>query len=318
MPPESESTFPPPFESENPERFESQYGDENAILEIMEHGDVTIIGNIDDLFEDIPPHANEVDMVDIAVGHSHINSILGLRIQRGDRQIKCIFKPLDGESKSTKEEWDIEEPFYIHERTAYLISKHFGFDVVPPTTVREINGRIGAVQLFLDHHFHEHVHEASEKDFERIIHSNCAARIALLDWMIACPERHGYNWLYDRNNPTRVTAIDHGITLMTKIYDDTELRGPSLAFTYDNAKKRPKNIPISLELIGLLEDGQERATELTRELIEAFGDTEVSRREVEMFWGRVRDTLKYRVFLSKANYRSITGAQFISTLLRRT
>lgn len=56
-----------------------------------------------------------------------------------------VFKPKNGENKS----YDTSGSFFKRERASYLVDKFLGFNLVPPTVIREIDGQIGSVQEFI-------------------------------------------------------------------------------------------------------------------------------------------------------------------------
>ncbi len=135
-----------------PEMAESRFGDKEKIVEAMMTGEVLDIRPIEELYPDIPRHENVVNVADLKSEHK--NKVLGIRIQKGEDILTCVFKPADGENTDIKKETLIDE-FYPRECAAYLVSEHFDLDVVPPTVIREINDEIGALQLFLDHDYYQ-------------------------------------------------------------------------------------------------------------------------------------------------------------------
>jgi hypothetical protein len=65
-----------------------------------------------------------------------------------DRRM-AVFKPADGE-KDTHRDHVKAGDYYKRERATYLVDRAIGFDFVPPTVIREIDGRIGSVQDFIE------------------------------------------------------------------------------------------------------------------------------------------------------------------------
>src|SRR5262249_6779880 len=105
---------------------------------------------------------------------------------------------------------------YIREAAASIIAKYAGFtDLVPPTVVREYQGRTGSVQKFVESadiaRNHDHPYDG-ETD---------AARAAAFDQLVANTDRHQKNWMLkgDPDNQAesdKIALIDNGLILPTK------------------------------------------------------------------------------------------------------
>jgi len=160
MTPEATPRFSYEPNSEKIVESESRFGDKEKILRVMESGRVVDCGLIEEVYPDrIAPHANEVRVVDVQEVSSHVNKAMTVDLEgEGGEKIRCVFKPLSGESSAVKAEISRDTgcapesiyPFYTMERLAYTVSEHFGFDVVPPTVIREIEGEVGSLQFFLE------------------------------------------------------------------------------------------------------------------------------------------------------------------------
>lgn len=301
------------IEIEQAEEEESRFGDKNKIVEVMTNGNVEIIGSIDDLFEDIPAHANEVNLARLI--NPNANQVIAVKVQNQEGEsITCIFKPAKGENEQVKRTTNVKE-FYPRECAAYLISEHFGFDVVPPTIIRSVNGEIGALQLFLDHD--RHMNYSQLEDTGEPHNSEDWGQIAVLDWLLANCERHMENMMVDRNDHSKLFAIDHGIILNGYNYSEMILRGPSLQLTMEcvpgvkrgETRDIPKKNPIPESILEKLHQGLENQQFLTDKLAE-IGIPEA---EIQSFWSRVRDICQSQIYLSKYNYRQVMGRSFLGS-----
>ena len=57
--------------SQTEPKLESLFGDKEKIIEAMSTGDVVEIGSINEIYPDIPLHANEVEIEDILWEHAN-------------------------------------------------------------------------------------------------------------------------------------------------------------------------------------------------------------------------------------------------------
>lgn len=87
------------------------------------------------------------------------------------------------------------------EKAAYLFSKHLGFDMVPPTVVREINGKTGSIQEFVEDA--QLGKEVSRNDISK----EEKVKLKTFDFLIQNWDRHDGNYLVKNG---KITAIDHG------------------------------------------------------------------------------------------------------------
>ena len=89
------------------------------------------------------------------------------------------------------------------ERAAYLIDKFLGFDLVPPTVIREIDGKIGSLQEFIPNTKEGgiSVNERNRPDVVRQL-----VKLWLLDFAIWSFDRCSRNLLYSEG---KVYAIDN-------------------------------------------------------------------------------------------------------------
>jgi len=286
---------------------ESRFGDKEKIVEIMRDGSVEVLGNIEEIVDDVPGHENIVKMV--KVGSPNRNQVIAVKVQKEGETMFCIFKPADGENPKVKELTTVKE-FYPRECAAYLISEHFSFDVVPPTIIREVDGKIGALQLFLDHETHMNYSKLDDAGFIEAHDSNDWGQIAVLDWILANCERHEENMMVEKSEPSKLFAIDHGIILNSSNYLEMALRGPSLQLTMKTRKnENGATIDHTLEntlpdfIIQKLRSGLNNHQVLTEKLKEIG----IPENEINSFWARVADIYQAGKYLSKYNYDSIMG-----------
>ena len=99
---------------------------------------------------------------------------------------------------------DKKTKFISRERAAYLISRFLGFDFVPPTIIKIVNGKYGSLQEFV---------EDAKAGYETgyfDIDQDERSKLEIFDLLIANYDRHGGNYLVKDG---KIFAIDHGISL---------------------------------------------------------------------------------------------------------
>jgi len=126
----------------------------------------------------------------------------------------AVYKPRRGEAPL----YDFPEgTLYKRERAAYIISAALGWDLVPPTVIRDGPYGVGTVQLFVDADTNAHYFTFGEGA------PDVARRICLFDCIINNTDRKAGHILLATDG--RVWAIDHGLTfsatpkLRTVIWD---------------------------------------------------------------------------------------------------
>jgi hypothetical protein len=112
-----------------------------------------------------------------------------------------IFKPAEGEDN------DYGDDCYRKERAAYVVDRFLSFELIPPTVIREVEGRVGSAQEFIDN---APAYSAADPE-RRFEANNSNERIGLyiLDYIIYNWDRGSGNWLVGDD---RIYAIDHGYT----------------------------------------------------------------------------------------------------------
>ena len=132
-------------------------------------------------------------------------------ITHEDRQYPAVYKPLRGEQPL----WDFPENSLAgREVAAYLVSEHFGFHIVPFTTLRQ-DGPFGAgsLQQFIEYDPEYHYFSFSEAD-RRLLKP-----VVLFDLLCNNADRKGSHVFFEQGTH-HLYAIDHGICF----HEDDKLR----------------------------------------------------------------------------------------------
>ena len=120
----------------------------------------------------------------------------------GDVELPVVYKPRRGERPL----WDFPTgTLCLRERAAYLVSDAAGWDIVPPTVLREGVHGYGSVQAFVEHDPEIHYFNIEgEPDF-----ADALQRIVLFDWVTNNADRKAGHVLVGPDDT--LWAIDHGI-----------------------------------------------------------------------------------------------------------
>lgn len=97
--------------------------------------------------------------------------------------------------------------YYKRERAAYLVSRFLGFDLVPPTVIRDIDGEIGSMQRFIDNAQTDY--EINWTDELNKLYKPEIIKLWLFDYLVFSSDRHKGNILFKDG---KVFAIDNGLT----------------------------------------------------------------------------------------------------------
>lgn len=134
------------------------------------------------------------------------------RVCQDGIELSAVYKPRRGERPL----WDfIQGTLCQRERAAFLISDALGWDLVPPTVLRQGPNGLGSVQLFVEHDPDQHyfTFEGDPAYRDRL------QKIVLLDIVINNADRKAGHVLLeipgDASLPGRLWAIDHGICFHT-------------------------------------------------------------------------------------------------------
>lgn len=116
--------------------------------------------------------------------------------------LPAVYKPRRGESPL----WDFEWGTLCQRETAaYQISAALGWDLVPPTVLREGTRGIGSVQLYIPNDEQQHYFTVQED----ARFAPALRRLALFDYVVNNADRKSGHCLVGDDN--RLWAIDHGI-----------------------------------------------------------------------------------------------------------
>jgi len=133
------------------------------------------------------------------------NEVFLVDLEDGGR---VIFKPFDGEDFELKEYVQ-----YKRERAAYLFDTIFNWGLVPPTVIREINGRIGSAQVFVE----DARHTDGENEKLGSVFEKDVSRLDAFDFLIGNDDRNPGNYLIKEG---RLVAIDNGLTFQAATEDE--------------------------------------------------------------------------------------------------
>lgn len=156
----------------------------------------------------------ELELVGLLAGSS--NHTLLVRLGRDDDRL-AVYKPRRGERPL----WDFPSgTLHRREVAAYRVSAFLGWDLVPPTVLRDGPLGIGSVQQFVHHDPAEHYFTLVE---DPALHGRLA-QMATFDLLVNNADRKGGHVLRMRDGH-RLVGIDHGLTfhaepkLRTVIWD---------------------------------------------------------------------------------------------------
>ncbi len=137
-----------------------------------------------------------------------------LSVRYGDLLIPCIYKPRIGERPL----WDFPDgTLCLRERASFLTSEFLGWQLVPPTVLREGPRGLGSLQFYVEHDPEYNYFSFDEALKPQLVY------LSLFDCIINNADRKGGHCLVDASN--RLWAIDHGLTfnaahkLRTVIWD---------------------------------------------------------------------------------------------------
>lgn len=119
-----------------------------------------------------------------------------------DVPAQAIYKP----HQTERPLWDFPDGLYRREVAAYLLSRQLGWDLVPPTVLREGPLGIGSLQLFIPTDYDEHYFTLIEAGAQ----AEPLQQMCVLDVVANSTDRKGGHCLVDLDG--RVWAIDNGLT----------------------------------------------------------------------------------------------------------
>ncbi len=153
-------------------------GSVDGVLELLRCGDMEILGLL--------PYAS--------------NATLLSRIRNGSDETLAVYKPRRGERPL----WDFPDgTLCLREFAAWVVDQALGWDLVPPTVLREGPAGFGAVQLWVD--------EDEEVDVREVLRTHPAdlARLAVFDVVVNNADRKAGHLVVDASG--KLWSVDHGI-----------------------------------------------------------------------------------------------------------
>lgn len=128
-------------------------------------------------------------------------------INDGQRSVPAVYKPQKGENPL----WDFEWGTLCQRETAaYEISTALGWQLVPPTVLREGTRGLGSIQFYIDHD--PNIHYFTVQADARF--AATLRQLSLFDFIINNADRKSGHCLIGADQ--RLWAIDHGICFHTE------------------------------------------------------------------------------------------------------
>lgn len=158
---------------------------EPALLDLLRHADLEPVGRISSA--------------------SNVTLLCRVGDDRADGGLLAVYKPERGEAPL----WDFP-PGTLHRRevAAFLVDRALGWDMVPPTVLRDDGpyGR-GSAQLFVEHDPDRHYFTLVEEDDEAVLSQ--LRRMVVFDVIVNNADRKGSHVLLPEDG--RLRLVDHGI-----------------------------------------------------------------------------------------------------------
>ena len=191
----------------------------------------------------------------------------------------AVYKPRRGEIPL----WDFPDgTLYKRERAAYLTAVAFGWDIVPPTIIRDGPHGIGSFQLLVD------VEPRSDYFKYKDAHTAEVQCIGLFDVITNNADRKAGHVLKDRSG--KLWGIDHGLTFNTQ---------PKLRTIIWDWEGEPIPGPLKHQLEAFRRDPK-RVADLRREL-----QTLLAATEVELFFKRLEAVVSRGCWPPMTSRRSV-------------
>ena len=130
------------------------------------------------------------------------NATFLVNVTCGDVHAQAIYKPLRGERPL----WDFEPGLHRREVAAYHLSEALGFDLVPPTVLRDGPFGEGSMQWFVNVDHRQHyftIHEERQDLHDKL------REVALFDLLANNTDRKSGHVLIDGDD--HIWGIDHGL-----------------------------------------------------------------------------------------------------------
>ena len=117
----------------------------------------------------------------------------------------------------------------------------------------------------------------------------------------------------DKDDPTKIAAIDHGIILVSASAFEVRLKGgPSFQLTCEetregkNVTTKPKQIKVPENLLEKVKDGIARRADLDAKL-QKLNHEHIKNTEIDSMWQRTQQLVDSGTFLSKMNVGTVFG-----------
>ena len=124
-----------------------------------------------------------------------------ISVTHNEETLPAVYKPQTGERPL----WDFPDGTLCHrERASFLTSQALGWDVVPPTALRDGPRGLGSMQFFVEHDPEYNYFSFDESLLPQLM------RLAAFDAMVNNADRKGGHCIVDSQN--HLWGIDHGIT----------------------------------------------------------------------------------------------------------
>ncbi len=190
-------------------------------------------------------------------------------VKNDDVETLAIYKPQRGERPL----WDFPDGTLCYrELASYLTSRELGWDLVPPTIVREGPRGPGSFQLYIDHDPEVNYFSLTEAMRPQLL------RLSAFDYIVNNADRKGGHCLIDSSG--HLWAIDHGITFHS---------APKLRTVIWDFAGQPVPDPLLDQLDRLCASLDEGESAFRASL-----DGTLTPHEIRAFQARVRHLLKFR------------------------
>ncbi len=123
-----------------------------------------------------------------------------------------VFKPEFGELPSFRE-W-AGGALYKRERAAYLVDRFLDLGLVPPTVIKEVDGKIGSFQEFIND-------AKTGYEVEKDKYVPEMTKLWVFDFIIWNSDRNSRNFLFDKDEK-KLHAIDNGIAFCKSRFRPSE------------------------------------------------------------------------------------------------
>jgi len=175
----------------------------------------------------------------------------------------AIYKPRDGESPL----WDFPSgTLYKREYAAYLLDEFLGWNLVPPTVIRDGPYGIGSVQQYVEHDPKRNYYNFGDG------YANQLKTIACFDLVANSTDRKANHMLEDVDG--KLWSIDHGLTF----HAETKIRTVIWDFC---GQRIPKRL---LNRVSKLKDALDQPDGRLQELVDLLLPEEVTAFQQRVDW----------------------------------